>query len=65
MEDEKITSFKVPNRDTYIDNYTLCRKEVLQKAYIDFIGKEVNVTGRWAKLKEVRITEDFITLVLE
>jgi hypothetical protein len=59
------TSFSVPNEDTYVAPYTICKKEVLQKSYIDTIGKTINYLGTTMKVTGVTITEKYITVILE
>jgi hypothetical protein len=61
----KINSFSIENKDTFVAPYTLCSKEVLQKAYTDKIGKYINFCGVERKVKDVKVTDEFITIELE
>jgi hypothetical protein len=63
-DSSKIT-MTIPNTDTYMGAHTICPKEVLQKGYIDMIGKDINFCGVNGKVSGVRITEDYIFVDLE
>jgi hypothetical protein len=57
-------AFSIPNVDTYIAPFTFCPKEVLQKSYIDMIGKKVNFCGVDRIVKNVMIDEANIIVQL-
>lgn len=58
------TTLVVPNRDSYLGNYTVCPKEVLQKAYVDKVGSNVDFCGRSMLVKEVKITDESISIIM-
>ena len=59
----KIT-ISVPNVDTNLGIYTVCPKEVLQKAYIDKIGGTIEFCEATMRVVDVRITDEFIFMDL-
>lgn len=61
---DKMT-ISVPNADTNLGNYTVCPKEVIQKAYKDKIGGTIEFCGVPMKVVDVRITDEYIFMDLE
>lgn len=56
--------FSIPNRDMYTDRFTKCPKEVLQKSYVDSIGKTIEFGGRPREVLNVNVTDEFIRIEL-
>ena len=56
---------RVPNEDTMLGSYTVCPKEVAQAAYKSKIGQTIDFCGAIMKVKDVRITEEYIFIDLE
>jgi hypothetical protein len=62
---DQIMTFSIPNMDTFIEPYTICPKEVLQKSWLDIIGKGINFCGDKRIVKSVDITDEFIFVNLD
>lgn len=60
----KRLTITVPNEDMMIDQYTVCPKEMIQKAYLNNVGQPFDFCGDKRIISDVRITDDFIFIDL-
>ena len=62
--DDDILTIVIPNVESHMDQFSLCPKEVMQKAYLDKLGKTVDVHGRSMIVLSVKIDQKNITIEL-
>ncbi len=57
-------TIQIPNVDEDRD-FTVTPKEVVQKAYLDTVGKRLDFFGKKRLVSSVDVTDEWITLTLQ
>lgn len=61
----KPITISFPNQDTAFGDHVICPKEVAQKAYVAKKGEYIDFCGKQRKVKDVRITDEFIFIDID